>query len=104
MTKPVSEAEFSDLVLKSEKLVMVDFWAEWCGPCRQLSPIIDELATEYEGKVAIYKCNVDENPKVAAQYGIMSIPTMVFFKGEEIHRIVGGNSKAAIKKVIDELA
>src|SRR5699024_515928 len=80
MTKPATEAHFGEEVLKSNEPVQVDFWAEWCGPCRAIAPVLEELSTELEGKVKIVKLNVDENPGLAAQYGVRSIPTMILFK------------------------
>lgn len=103
MAKAVTDATFEELVFKAERPVMVDFWAEWCGPCRQLSPVIEELATEYEGKVDIYKMNVDENRQTAAAFNIMSIPTLIFFKGGETVKVTGGAAKSVIKKDLDAL-
>lgn len=103
MTKTINESEFENEVLKSSIPVLVDFWAEWCGPCRMLAPIIDELAREYsEDKVKIYKLNVDENPKVAAKYGIMAIPTVIIFKnGKPFEQITGVRPKNDIKAAIE---
>jgi len=100
--------EFTDSNLKGyiagDKPVVVDFWAEWCGPCRMIAPIIGELATEYEGKVAIGKMNVDENNEFAAQFGIRSIPTILFFKGGNlVDKHVGLAQKAVLKEKIDAL-
>ena len=82
MSKPVevNEAKFDEMVLKAKLPVMVDFWAPWCGPCRMVAPIVDELANEYEGKVSFMKLNVDDSPKVASKYGVMSIPALIIFK------------------------
>ena len=84
--------------------VMVDFWATWCGPCRMIAPLVEELAAEYDGKVVIGKCNVDENQEVPMKYGIRNIPTLLFFKdGELVDRMVGAASKADIAKKLDSL-
>ena len=95
----VTDADFESQVLKSEKPVLVDFWAEWCGPCRQVGPILDELAAEHGEKVTFVKMNVDENPAVSQRYKIMAIPTMSVFKdGEVVKQIVGARPKAALLK------
>ncbi|MDX1412496.1 MAG: thioredoxin [Nitrospirales bacterium] len=91
-------------VLKSPQLVMVDFWAVWCGPCQMVAPIVDELAKEYNGKVKVMKLNTDDAPEVAGQYQIMSIPTIVFFKdGQVVDKIVGARPKQQFKEKIDSL-
>jgi len=103
----VTDAEFESVVLKSDVPVVVDFWAPWCGPCRMVSPIIEELAEENAGKVKTAKVNVDENSGAAGQYGITAIPTVLFFKdGKELSgkRITGARSKAQYQAVIDGLA
>ena len=93
---------FAEQVLKSEQMTLVDFWAEWCAPCKAIAPTVEELAKEYQGKAQIGKLNVDENPKTATQYGIRGIPTLLLFKdGKIIQQIVGIKSKAEIQKVID---
>lgn len=97
------DAEFEATVLKSDVPALVDFWAEWCAPCRTLAPTIEELATEYAGKAKIGKLNVDQNPKTATTYGIRSIPTLLFFKGGQvIQQVVGVKTKAEIKAILDE--
>jgi len=97
------DAEFEETVLKSDVPALVDFWAEWCAPCRTLAPTIEELATEYAGKAKIGKLNVDQNPKTATTYGIRSIPTLLFFKGGQvIQQVVGVKTKAEIKAILDE--
>ncbi len=96
-----TDQNFEKEVLESETPVLVDFWAPWCGPCQMMGPIIEELAEENEGKVKVGKLNVDENPQVAAKFGIMSIPTVVFFKdGKEINRQIGLESKEVYLKLI----
>lgn len=98
-----SDTNFKKEVLGSSVPVMVDFWAEWCGPCKMISPIIDELAKEYAGKMKIGKVDVDSNPSVASQYGVMSIPTLIFFKsGKVMSQVSGAQSKAALKQKIEE--
>jgi thioredoxin 1 len=102
MAVSFSTSNFQEVVLNSDKPVLVDFWAEWCGPCKMIGPLIEELATEYDGKAVIGKLNVDENPDIAATYGIRSIPTLLVFKGGEIvDRIVGAVPKANIAQKID---
>lgn len=91
-------------VLQSPQLVMVDFWAVWCGPCQMVAPIVEELAKEYEGKLKVMKLNTDEAPEVAGRYQIMSIPTILFFKnGEPVEKIVGARPKPQFKQIIDTL-
>lgn len=91
-------------VVKTSQLVMVDFWAVWCGPCQMVAPIVDELAKEYQGKLKVLKLNTDEAPEVAGQYQIMSIPTIVFFKGGQVvDKIVGARPKQQFKEKIDSL-
>ena len=98
-----TDSGFKQEVLESKEPVVVDFWAPWCAPCRIVSPTIDELGKEYEGKVKVGKMNVDENPKVAGQYGIMSIPSIVFFKnGQPVKTMVGAQAKENYKQAIEE--
>lgn len=104
MSKPVevNDSNFDQTVLQSKTPVLVDFWAVWCGPCHMVAPVVEELAGEYEGKVTFAKLNVDENPKTASQYGIMSIPTLLIFKdGAPISNIIGFRPKPELKKSID---
>ena len=104
MALEITSANFEETVLKSEKPVLVDFWAEWCGPCRMVGPIVDELHTEYEGKAVVGKVNVDDQQEIAAQYGIRNIPTILFFKnGEMVDKNVGVAPKADLAKKIDAL-
>jgi len=102
MAKQFTDSNFDADVLKSDKPVLVDFWAEWCGPCRMIGPIVDELHTEYDGKAVIGKLNVDENPEVAAKYGVRSIPTLLIFKnGQLVDKQVGVVAKSALVKKLD---
>lgn len=103
MALQITDANFEEL-LGTGKPMVLDFWAEWCGPCRMVSPIIDELAQEYEGRVTIGKINVDENDDVVGQFGIRNIPTVIFFKnGEMVDKIVGATSKDKFKEKVENL-
>ncbi|MCZ2393445.1 MAG: thioredoxin [Chitinophagales bacterium] len=104
MAFTITNDNFQSEVLDSKKVAMVDFWAEWCGPCRMVGPIVEELSNEYEGKALVGKCDVDEYGDVAAQFGIRSIPTILFFKnGELVDRVVGAVPKAQLKGKLDGL-
>ena len=99
----VSDGEFEQTVLKSEIPVMLDFWAEWCQPCKMLAPTVEELAEEFKGQLLVGKLNVDDNPNTATTYGIRGIPTLLFIKGGEVvEQLVGVKSKTEYKKVIEE--
>jgi len=99
MTNQVSDNSFESDVLKSDETVIVDFWAEWCGPCKALSPLVDELANEMAGKAKIVKMNIDENPHTPTKYGVRGIPTLMVFKGGEVVETkVGGMSKAQLQE------
>jgi thioredoxin 1 len=99
----LTDNTFKNEVLESKEPVLVDFWAPWCGPCKMVGPIIEELSSDYQGKVKICKLNVDESGQTASSFGVMSIPTMILFKdGKEIKRLVGFTPKVNIAKVLDE--
>src|SRR6266567_5523244 len=104
-TIEINETNFETEVLNSTQPVLVDFWAEWCGPCKMLAPILDELVAEYEGRVRIGKVNIDDQQALATQYGIRSIPTLLLFKdGEVAEQMVGARSKAYFKSKLDSVA
>lgn len=97
-----TDDSFNEDVLDSDKPVLVDFWAEWCGPCRMVGPVVEEMAGEYEGKAKIGKVNVDENPEISTKYGIRSIPSLLIFKdGEVVDQIVGAVPKSQLKKQLE---
>lgn len=101
MASAVTDSSFENDVLQSSIPVLVDFWAPWCGPCRALAPVIDELSTEYEGKVSILKMNVDENPSTPGKFGIRAIPTLILFKnGQVVDQVTGAVSKSSLKDLL----
>lgn len=105
MANVVTDQNFKKEVLKSDQLVFVDFFAPWCGPCKAMEPIIEELTKEYEGKLKIVKLNIDENPKTAGRFQVMSIPTMLIFKnGEVVDQMVGFQDKSKLKERFDRLS
>lgn len=104
MGKPtaVDDSNFDEIVLQAKTPVLVDFWAAWCSPCRMVAPVVEELAEEYEGRISFVKLDVDQNPKTASKYGIMSIPTLLLFKnGSPVSNIVGFRPKAELKRSLD---
>lgn len=100
----VTEDTWDDKVLNSEIPVLVDFWAEWCGPCKQIAPAVHELALEYDGQLSVGKLDVDSSPNIAMKYGVRSIPALIFFRdGQAVHTIIGARPKGALKKEIDSV-
>jgi thioredoxin 1 len=100
----VKEAEFDDTVVNADTPVLVDFWAPWCGPCHMIAPVVEELATEYDGRVKVTKVNVDENPNIAAKYGIRSIPTILLFKGGQVQdQVIGAVGKDELSKKLESV-
>ncbi|MGI5838902.1 MAG: thioredoxin [bacterium] len=99
-----TDSNFQNEVLEAEKPVLVDFWAPWCGPCRMVGPVVEQIAGEYQEKMKVVKVNVDDNPQTAAQYGVMSIPTLVVFKdGKAVQKMVGYMPKEQMKSQIDQV-
>ncbi|MEI6123481.1 MAG: thioredoxin [Bacteroidota bacterium] len=104
MALEVNDGNFAELVEKSDKVVMLDFWAEWCGPCRMLTPIMEEMHKEFEGKALIGKVNVDDSPRITNKYGIRNIPTVLFVKnGEVVEKVVGATPKANLVNKLNGL-
>ena len=104
MIVEVNDSNFEEVVLKSEKLVIIDFWAEWCGPCRMVTPILEEISEEYEGKILVTKLDVDSNPGISSKLGIRNIPTVMFFKdGEMVDKQVGAVPKSYFVSKLEPL-
>lgn len=104
MAEVITDSNFNALVKENKRPVVVDFWAPWCGPCRAISPIVEELAKEFEGKVDVFKCNVDENSDIVAEYGVRNIPTLIFIKdGKLMDKLVGATTKSTITEKINNL-
>ena len=98
----VSDSEFNETVLKANGPVLVDYWAEWCGPCKMIAPVLDEIAKDYDGKLTVVKLNIDQNPKTPQQYGVRGIPTLMLFKNGEVEATkVGALTKSELAKFID---
>ena len=104
MALEVNDASFEEVVLQSDKLVIVDFWAEWCGPCRMVAPVVEELSHDYAGKLIVAKVDVDSNPGIASKYGIRNIPTLLFIRGGEVvDKHVGAAPKTTLAAKVDAL-
>ena len=104
MALTITDANFEELVLKADKPVLVDFWAEWCGPCRMVGPVVEEIGKEYEGKAVIGKVDVDENPGITSRFGIRNIPTLLFFKnGEVANKQIGAVPKSVLTGMLNQL-
>jgi thioredoxin 1 len=105
MAASVTDSSFDEEVIKAPVPVLVDFWAPWCGPCRAIGPVVDALASEYDGKLRVYKLNVDENPATASRFSIRAIPTLIIFKeGQVVEQITGAVSKFSLKEALDKKA
>jgi len=104
MALEITDANFEELVMKSDKPVLVDFWAVWCGPCRMVGPVVEEIANDYEGKAIVGKVDVDNNPEIASKFGIRNIPTILFMKnGEVVDKQVGAAQKSALTEKLDAI-
>ncbi len=104
MAHEITDSNYEELIIKSGKVALLDFWAEWCGPCRMLTPIVNELYTEFEGRAIIGKVNVDENNGITMQHGIRNIPTILFFKdGKVVDKVVGTTSKSKLADILNGL-
>ncbi len=102
MASAITTADFDDIITSSDKPVLVDFWAPWCGPCRALGPVVEQIGEEMADRLSVYKCNVDDEGSLAQRFGIMSIPTLILFKGgEAVHTMVGSAPKAALVAEIE---
>lgn len=100
----VGAGNFDTEVVQSNQAVVVDFWAEWCQPCKMLSPVLDSVASKYSGQLKVVKCNVDENPDLATQYGVVSIPNLIFFKdGQIVNQVVGYKNEQQLSSVVEEI-
>jgi len=100
----LSDKDFEEMVVRSDQPVVVDFWADWCSPCRRMAPIVEEVAADFAGRVKVAKLNVDENGEITGRYGVMSIPTLLFFKnGEVVERLIGYRPKEEVEEVIQKL-
>ncbi len=103
MALEITDSNFEEVVLKADKPVLIDFWAEWCGPCRMVGPVVEELAKDYEGKAVIGKVNVDENPEISVRYGIRNIPALLFLKnGEIVDKQIGAVPKSVLNEKLEK--
>ena len=103
MALEITDSNFEEVVLKADKPVLIDFWAEWCGPCRMVGPVVEELAKDYEGKAVVGKVNVDENPEISVRYGIRNIPALLFFKnGEIVDKQIGAVPNSVLNEKLEK--